>query len=724
MPATTGSSAAPANNANSDPQTALSFRSNWQAQMAVLAKATDGDLNGLSAESGTAYRAPEAAGAANTDRGMQPAQGGSGSSLLASSSKVAGSKTAGTQNVVRAALAGNASFLNAGPAGDGYGRSGTGAPASRLNPTQLNPTQLNQAQWNQAQWNQAQLPAAVATLAALQQSAKAGTTDDPGTSKSTRDALPAKPSKQAEASATSLSLGTPVGFAAIPAPFAAAPATVIVPAETRPLASAPSSSSPAPFLDKTQSVGSYTSPASAAETAGSPSGAIKLFSGSPATEVKQLHNEDLLSYFDKTPSTNEDPANYFDKAPSTTGTFSPEARPKMQDAGVAQPAAPIATIAREAPIATTFIIQPTPTSIDESAHGATPPSTANRTGGPDLPAPLAVGALSAGETAGLGRIDTQVDLPLQGFTQVQHATVVQVHAQSGTADVKSASALVSGQEINRVAPPGNPTVTPAVPPPVAVQISANPVATNGSSASPQSARRNSRGTEAIGMGTTSINSQPAAAAPAETTSYVRGSAGVPAAMNPSATQSAISSAPSVRDTFAALDADPAPGAINWTHAGARQAEAGFDDPALGWVGVRADMSRGGVHATLLPGSVEAAQALGQHMDGLNAYMAQQHTPVESLAMGLPGSRDANHGEEHGLSQGMNQGMNQGTGEGTDQGQGRNAQQQSWAAPESNSTLRMAGVDGRASAASPVQPIGQESAAQVQGSRGMHISVVA
>jgi hypothetical protein len=184
----------------------------------------------------------------------------------------------------------------------------------------------------------------------------------------------------------------------------------------------------------------------------------------------------------------------------------------------------------------------------------------------------------------------------------------------------------------------------------------------------------------------------------------------------------------VRDTFAALDADPAPGAITWTHTGARQAEAGFEDPALGWVGVRADLSGGGVHATLLPGSVEAAQALGQHMDGLNAYMAQQHTPVESLAMGLPGSRDPNHSTEQGLSQGMDQGMNhgagQGTGGGTDSGQERNAHPHLWAEPESSSTPRMTVENGRASAGNPIQPVGQDAAVQVQSSRGAHISVVA
>jgi len=694
MPATAGTSASPANNANSDPQTALSFRSNWQAQMAVLARDTEGELNGLSAEPGNADGAPEAASAAIADRGMQSAQGGSGPSLLASSLTMAGSRMAGSQNAARAALVGNTGPSNARPASDGYALSGTGAPASRLNPTQL---------------NQAQLPVAVPTLAAQQQSAKAVTKDAPGTIKSTRDALPAKPPKQAEAAASSLSLGSPVAFAALPAPFAAAPAafaavpsTVTVPGETRPLLSAPSSSSLAAFADKPQSASSFTSPVPAAETAGSPAAAIESFSNAPATELQQSHMEFTASTYDKTPlTTNNSPV---------------EARRTWPVTSAAQAAAPFGTAAREAPIATK--------STGESAPGATTPLIANRSGGPDLHVPLAAAASSEGETTGSGQIGTQADLPLQGLAQVQHATAEQGHAPSVIVQQQAVSAPDSGQEINRLAPPVNPAVAPTVPSLVPAQISANPVANNGSSASPQSARRTSRGTEPIAIGTIPNHSQPAVAASAETTSNVRDSAGVPAAANPQATQNTVSSAPSVRETFAALDADPAPGAINWTHAGARQAEAGFEDPALGWVGVRADMSGGGVHATLLPGSVEAAQALGQHMDGLNAYMALQHTPIESLAMGAPASRDANHSAEQ--SQGMNQGTNQGAGQGpgAGQGQGQNAQQQSWAAPELTSTIRMAGVDGAASAASPVQPVEADAAAQIQGSRGVHISVVA
>ena len=86
------------------------------------------------------------------------------------------------------------------------------------------------------------------------------------------------------------------------------------------------------------------------------------------------------------------------------------------------------------------------------------------------------------------------------------------------------------------------------------------------------------------------------------------------------------------ETFAAMDAGTEVGTPGWIHAGGQTAEAGFQDPALGWVGVRADMSGGNVHAALMPGSAEAAQTLSGHLAGLNAYLAEQHTPVATLTM--------------------------------------------------------------------------------------------
>jgi hypothetical protein len=58
------------------------------------------------------------------------------------------------------------------------------------------------------------------------------------------------------------------------------------------------------------------------------------------------------------------------------------------------------------------------------------------------------------------------------------------------------------------------------------------------------------------------------------------------------------------DPFAALDQEHAGPPGTWIHAGAHHAEAGYLDPALGWIGVRADAAATGVHAALVPASAE------------------------------------------------------------------------------------------------------------------------
>ena len=106
-----------------------------------------------------------------------------------------------------------------------------------------------------------------------------------------------------------------------------------------------------------------------------------------------------------------------------------------------------------------------------------------------------------------------------------------------------------------------------------------------------------------------------------------------------------------QDTISALDAGTSLGTPTWTHAGGQHAEAGFRDPALGWVGVRADLSAGGIHATVVPNSEEAAQALNGHLAGLSAHLVQQQTPVVSLSMASP----SESGVENGMGQRMQQG---------------------------------------------------------------------
>jgi hypothetical protein len=109
-------------------------------------------------------------------------------------------------------------------------------------------------------------------------------------------------------------------------------------------------------------------------------------------------------------------------------------------------------------------------------------------------------------------------------------------------------------------------------------------------------------------------------------------------------------APAARDAFAELDSAPASGTVTWTHASPRQAEAGFEDPVLGWVGVRAEMSGGAVHAAVVPGSAEAAQELGRQMEGLHSYLAEQRTPVESLSMASAGGRGGDPGSGQPMQQ--------------------------------------------------------------------------
>jgi hypothetical protein len=202
----------------------------------------------------------------------------------------------------------------------------------------------------------------------------------------------------------------------------------------------------------------------------------------------------------------------------------------------------------------------------------------------------------------------------------------------------------------------------------------------------------------------------------ESTSIVRDPAGAREPTNATAGNAVTAAVAPLRETFAALDAGASPGTPTWTHASARQAEAGFEDPALGWIGVRADRNGDGVHVALVPGSAEAAQELGTHMDGLNTYLAEQHTRVESLAMAAPEGRGANHGTEQGAGQGLNQGMSQGT--------GQNGQQQAYSEPESNPELRIPGVNKQVAAEPSVQAAGPDESASVQRGEGVHISVMA
>jgi len=142
---------------------------------------------------------------------------------------------------------------------------------------------------------------------------------------------------------------------------------------------------------------------------------------------------------------------------------------------------------------------------------------------------------------------------------------------------------------------------------------------------------------------------------------------VSTASEPERASSFASAQQEAHDTFATLDTVVAPKAATWIHAGTQRAEAGFQDPALGWVSVRADLSGGGVHAQLVPGSADAAQALSSHLAGLNSYLVEHHTPVETLTLTAPEGGWSGLGSGRSAGEGMQQGAGQQTSQGADAG---------------------------------------------------------
>jgi hypothetical protein len=182
---------------------------------------------------------------------------------------------------------------------------------------------------------------------------------------------------------------------------------------------------------------------------------------------------------------------------------------------------------------------------------------------------------------------------------------------------------------------------------------------------------------------------------------------------------AATSGPDLRETFAALDAEGAAVQPTWIHTGAQHAEAGFQDPALGWVSVRADMSGDGVHAELVAGSADAAHALGGHMEGLNSYLAEQHTPVNSLTLSSPAGGLGGSGSGYGQGGGGGQSMQQGSGQQT----GQESSQSAAIGLQSISSRSVTALPAAASAPTAWSG-GQDGSTQAARPGGAYISVMA
>jgi len=358
--------------------------------------------------------------------------------------------------------------------------------------------------------------------------------------------------------------------------------------------------------------------------------------------------------------------------------------------------------------------------------GTTEESPQEITAGIGASAPGGTASLTAGEQdAPSGRIQAPAGGPLHPFTPSPSP----IPAQSENWSIEAVPAPMTGPDAEIRSTVDDAASTESGPSQALPPDAAMPSPAGGERPPALAAPSRTRGPGQVEPVMHSLAQQTAGTA-LDAATLARNPTGAPGAMNAAggiSGDTAGTAAPAaMRETFAALDAESSTGTPNWVHAGAHRAEAGFQDPALGWVGVRADLSGGGVHAALVPGSAEAAVALGGHLAGLNAYLAEQHTPVESLTLAAPEGRPA----ESGMGQGAGQNMYQGAGQ--DTGQGASSGQQS--SPQASEPVLTAPVNHPSDEdLSPGIPVGREvpafagraeTTAQAVIPGGVHISVMA
>jgi len=168
----------------------------------------------------------------------------------------------------------------------------------------------------------------------------------------------------------------------------------------------------------------------------------------------------------------------------------------------------------------------------------------------------------------------------------------------------------------------------------------------------------------VGSGGTAAD----AVASAATSGNAVGMLPIPPSGSPS-TGAGVDGRTGVGETFTALDAGGA-SRVTWVHAGAQRAEAGFQDPSLGWVSVRADVSGGAIHAALVPASANAAQVMGGQLEGLNSYLSAHHSGVETITLAAPSGRTSESAEFESSGQGAQQGSGQSSSQESEQNQQR------------------------------------------------------
>jgi hypothetical protein len=259
----------------------------------------------------------------------------------------------------------------------------------------------------------------------------------------------------------------------------------------------------------------------------------------------------------------------------------------------------------------------------------------------------------------------------QNSSQTLSQSQSEIPTQAGSPGLRAVAALTDHEELNPL-----PMTTGTAAPPsgklsaVAPTVSKSDVAGEKNSVSgPLRSARETSSSDLVEHESRLIKGQPSVAVDASTLARETAGAGEVASRAGELVTASTTAktGPDSRDTFATLDAEAASGKPTWIHASAQRAEAGYHDPILGWVGVKAGVDGSGVHAEVVAGSADAAQALGSHMAGLNAYLAEHHLPVGTVTLTSPESGWIGMGSERGAGDGMQQGAGQSTGQETAQG---------------------------------------------------------
>jgi hypothetical protein len=328
----------------------------------------------------------------------------------------------------------------------------------------------------------------------------------------------------------------------------------------------------------------------------------------------------------------------------------------------------------------------------------------------------------AEESAANRQMTSPSSLEVRSAESWREPSIARTAGASETLSGQPTSTLSTGN-LDHAATFGS-TASSAAPVSAPVQASLDAVqAASKQSTDRAAARATNRDATAAGVpSATQVSLAPPAGVDAAATSGLRipGAPQVSAAFAPHVPPAAAAATTVTGDTFSALDAGhdaglnagldagPSPGTLSWTHAGSQHAEAGFRDPSLGWVSVRADLNGGGIHATLVPSSTDAAQALNGHLAGLSTHLVEQQSPVASLTMASP--------SESGVENGMGQRMQQGA-EGNPQG---SAPEEAQAGAQEHALP----ASGTSALNAPAQAGNRDALTHLGDLRGTHISVMA